>query len=235
MICYAFPLADEAKDFLTHCTEKEYFEIGRLRLILSKFRKRKVLVALVGMGPKNASQSVEILFSHFRIRALILSGYGGALVPQLKLGNVVLSDNYSSNEILPFVKLLSGFNFGRFHTAAEVISTPRQKEDIARGYNVQVVDMETAPVAKLASHKQVPFVAIRAISDQFEEDLPIGAMNASYLVEQDAVTPLRLLNYLALHPKEIMPFSKFVKRLPIARKALTSFLIQITDEFPKHW
>jgi hypothetical protein len=95
--------------------------------------------------------------------------------------------------------------------------------------------METSVVAKIAAHRRTPFVAIRAISDEFEENLPAGALAAAFDPDQNVVTPLRLATYLATHPKEFYPFQKFVRGLPIARKALTTFLIQITDEFPKHW
>jgi hypothetical protein len=110
-----------------------------------------------------------------------------------------------------------------------------KKGELARSYSSQVVDMETSVIAKSAYQRRVPFVAIRAISDEYSQALPAGALAASYNPELDTVTPLKLFFYLLTHPWEFVGFQKFVRGLPKARKSLTTFLIQITDEFPKHW
>ena len=96
MICYAFPLAHEAAPLLKICTQKESFSIGGLRCTLGNFDDRPVLIALVGMGQKNARERVQEIIQYFRPGVVILAGYGGALVPQLKVGQVMVSTNHSS-------------------------------------------------------------------------------------------------------------------------------------------
>ena len=65
MICYAFPLAHEAELILKHCTEKERFSIGGLHCTLANFGKRRVLVALIGMGEAAAAENTETIFRVF--------------------------------------------------------------------------------------------------------------------------------------------------------------------------
>jgi len=84
MICYAFPLAHEASDLLKECTQKEQFSIGGLHCTLANFRGRPILVALVGMGQIQAAENAAAIFMYFRPKALVLAGYGGALVPQMR-------------------------------------------------------------------------------------------------------------------------------------------------------
>ena len=124
MICYAFPLAHEAALLLKHCTEKESFSIDGLHCTLANFGKRRVLVARIGMGEASARENTEAVFEHFRLKAFVLAGYGGALVPPLKVGQVVISANFTSEAVLGFLRMLSGFDFASFRTTDEVVGTP---------------------------------------------------------------------------------------------------------------
>ena len=128
MICYAFPLAHEAQELLKVCTQKESFSINRLHCTMANFGKRQVLIAQIGMGQAQAAENTQLIFQYFRPRAFVLAGYGGALVAPMKLGQVVVSDNFTSEEILPFLRLLSGFDFAGFCTSDEVAATPEKRD-----------------------------------------------------------------------------------------------------------
>jgi adenosylhomocysteine nucleosidase len=235
MICYAFPLAHEAAGVLDRCRQKESFSIGGLHCTLGNFGNRPVLVALVGMGQERAEENTRKIFSFFRPKALVLAGYGGALVEPLKRGQVVVSNNFSSSQVLPFLRLLSGFDFAGFSTSDELADTPQKRDECARRTNGHVVDMETAAVAEVVHERQVPFVAVRAISDDYRQVLPVGALAAGFDPAKGRTTPLRLFWRLATHPREVAPFKKFVSGLGPARRNLTSFLWQLNEELPRRW
>jgi adenosylhomocysteine nucleosidase len=235
MICYAFPLAHEAKLLLSQCTEKESFSIGTLHCTLANFRKRHILVTLIGMGETTAAENSQAIFEHFAIKAFVLAGYGGALVAPLKVGQVVVANNFTSDAILGFLRMLSGFDFASFCMADEVAGTVEKREFYARQTGSQVIDMETEAVAAVVSGQQIPFLAIRVISDDYHQVLPLGALAAGFDPVQGRATPMRLLAYLAGHPREISPLKKFVTGLSVARKNLTSFLAQLNDELPPTW
>lgn len=235
MICYAFPLAHEAAGMLKHCTQKESFSIGNLKCTLANFRGRPILVALVGMGQTRAGQNTETIFQNFRPKGFVLAGYGGALVPQMKTGQVVISTNYSSDQVLPFLRLLSGFDFASFCSVFHVLSTPEMRTDYARTTQSQVVDMETAAVAAVVHERHVPFMAVRVISDEHGHVLPTGALAAGFDPVKGRATPLRLIRYLVTHPREFASFKNFVSCLGPARRNLTKFLEQLNDELPASW
>ncbi len=235
MICYAFPLAHEAGDVLKHCTEKEQFSIGSLHCTLGNFGNRPVLIALVGMGQALAAENTRVLFANFRPKAVVLAGYGGALVPQMKVGQVVIATNFTSDAVLNFLRLLSGFDFATCCTADEVADTPQRRDQCARATHCQVVDMETEVVAEVVRGREIPFLAVRVISDDYAQVLPTGALAAGFDAQRGRVTPIRLLGYLATHPGEIAPFKKFVAGLSPARKNLTTFLQQLNADLPAHW
>jgi len=235
MICYAFPLAHEADLILKACTKKESFLVGKLPCTLAHLDGRSILVALVGMGTERARENTHTIFQYFRPKGFVLAGYGGALVPQLKVGQVVISNNFSSEEVQSFLRLLSGFDFANFSTTDEIIGTPVRREWQARKTQAQVIDMETAPVAEVVSTRGIPFMALRVISDEYQHVLPVGALAAGFDPAKGRATPLRLLGRLALHPGEINPFRKFVHGLTLARKNLTAFLRDLNNELPSSW
>jgi adenosylhomocysteine nucleosidase len=235
MICYAFPLAHEAALLLKHCTEKESFSIDGLHCTLANFGERRVLIALIGMGEAAAGDNTHTLFEYFRLRAFVLAGYGGALVPSLKVGQVVISSNFTSEAVLVFLRMLSDFGFAGFCTTDGVVATPEERDACARNANSQVADMETAPVAEIVAQRLIPFIAIRVISDDYGQVLPMGALGAGFDAARGRPTPMRLLGYLAAHPGDIAPFQKFVRGLSGARKNLTKFLAQLNTELPSGW
>ena len=235
MICYAFPLAHEAEELLKGCTQKEQFFIGGLHCTLANYRGRPILVTLIGMGQVRASQNAETIFQYFRPKGFVLAGYGGALVPQVKVGQVVLATNFSSPEVVPFLRLLSGFDFASFCTADELADTPKKRDMYSDNKKLQVVDMETEAVAEVVRARSIPFMAIRVISDEYDQVLPTGALTAGFDSSRDQSRPLHLLLYLVTHPGDYAPFKKFVSGLSVARKNLTKFLEQLNDDLPANW
>jgi adenosylhomocysteine nucleosidase len=235
MICYAFPLAHEASLVLKRCTEKESFSVDGLHCTLANFGTRRVLIARIGMGEAAAADNTATIFQYFRLKALVLSGYGGALVPPLKVGQVVISNNYSSEAVLGFLRLLSGFDFATFCMVDEIAGTVEKRSWHASKTGAQVADMETEIVANVVSERQIPFLAVRVISDEFSQVLPVGALAAGFDAGLGRATPLRLLGYLAMHPGEIGPMKKFVTGLGGARRNLTKFLEQLNNDLPASW
>ena len=235
MICYAFPLAHEAALLLKNCTEKESFSIDGLHCTLANFGERRVLIALIGMGEAAAGDNTHTLFEYFRLRAFVLAGYGGALVPSLKVGQVLISSNFTSEAVLVFLRMLSDFGFASFCTTDGVVGSPEERDACARSTNSQVADMETEPIASIVAEHMIPFIAIRVVSDDYEQVLPLGALGAGFDTVRGRATPMRLLGYLATHPKDIGPFQAFVRGLSGARKNLTKFLTQLNTELPPGW
>jgi adenosylhomocysteine nucleosidase len=235
MICYAFPVAHEAELLLAKCTQRESFAIGETFCTLGNLGARQILVAQVGMGQARARESIQTVFRYFRPKAVVLAGYGGALVQQLKLGQIIVSTNFTSEELLPFLRLLSGFDFAVFCTADEIAGTPEKRDWYAHSMKAQVIDLETAAIADVVRGREIPFLAVRVISDEYKTVLPSAALAAGFDPVRNRPTPVRLLKRLAFHPGEVRPFKEFVADLGIARKMLTTFLEQVNSELPRGW
>ena len=126
----------------------------------------------------------------------------------MQVGQVTLSNNFTSDAVQPFLRILAGFDFATFCTTDEIVGTPALREGYAtsdpepgRG------NEDAAAVADVVVSREIPFLAIRVISDDYQQVLPVGALSAGFDPAKGRATPLRLLAYLALHPREFKPFN----------------------------
>lgn len=235
MICYAFAVPFEGQELVDKLTEVDTFTLGTLHCVTGKLGHRSVLVAFLGMGLTNAAVNTQVIFDHFRLKAFVMAGFGGALVPQLKRGQVLVSDNFTQEEVKQFVRLLPNFNFANFCSTDEVVTTPERKAEYAEATQCQIVDMETAAVAEIVQAREKPFIAVRAISDELNDRLPAAALAAGFDAERNCPTPCKLVFHCLTHPWNIGPFKRFVQSLPPVRANLTHFILQLTNEFPSSW
>ncbi len=105
-----------------------------------------------------------------------------------------------------------------------MVGTPEDREAVAEATEAHVCDMETAVVANVVAERAIPFLAVRAISDDYQHVLPMEALAAAFNASLNTPTPGRLLARLATHPGEIRPMLQFIGNLSLARRNLTNFL-----------
>ena len=123
MICFAFPLAHEAGLVLKTCTEKNRSPSTGSIAHWAISARVACWSRSSAWAEAQARTTPQTIFEHFRLKALILAGYGGALVPPMKVGQVAVSANFTSEAVLGFLRMLSGFDFASFCTVDEVAGT----------------------------------------------------------------------------------------------------------------
>jgi len=90
---------------------------------------------------------------------------------------------------------------GRLTESIGIVSSSREKQQLQLITEAVALDMESIAIAKTAKHKALPFLAIRAIVDPANMDLPRAV---SYAANEDGdISLTRLLLFLALHPAEL--------------------------------
>jgi adenosylhomocysteine nucleosidase len=98
------------------------------------------------------------------------------------------------------------------------IAAHQEKVRLARTYEGSVaVDMEAAALARLAEAHGLRFVAIKAISDTLEEDLP--DMNP-FLTPSGRFATARFVAHVATKPRFWGPLAKFGKQAKLAADRL---------------
>jgi adenosylhomocysteine nucleosidase len=125
------------------------------------------VVACAGMGPARAALAVEAAMAAAPVTRLLSVGLAGACNPLLHAGDIVRAGLVIDSQ--------TGERFEDSHEDSQapqvLVSTPaiasiREKSRLYASYQASAVDMEAAAIARLARAHNLPFQAMKAISDE---------------------------------------------------------------------
>jgi adenosylhomocysteine nucleosidase len=108
----------------------------------------------------------------------------------------------------------------QFYSADHVISTAREKQALSA--KADAVEMESFEILRAAQSAGVPAVAVRAISDTLDEDLPIDM--AEILTDEGQVSIPRVLGQVAVKPRSLPGLLRLGKNSRVAAQSLSRFL-----------
>jgi len=140
-----------------------------------------VVIAATGDGAKNAGERAAAFCDRVRPLAVVGAGIAGALSPGLGRGAIVASRRVrdsSGDAPEPDARLLSraleaGASAGTLLTVARPITAAAEKTRLAASLEgPSAADMESAAWARVAASRGIPYLAVRAIRDPADEDLP---------------------------------------------------------------
>lgn len=231
MIAVSFALPEESKEVTAMLDGAERKGKDRLGTVAGRFAGREVRVVHTGMGMASATERVEFFLRSHAPAAWIAAGFGGALDPELEIGEVVVCHNYSSPALMQAIDALPARR-GALVTAREVVETAAAKAQLARHTNAVVVDMETSAIHRLCSTRGIPMLAIRCISDTARRDLPVPA-RVWFDADRQVARPGPLAGYLLRHPGRVAGFARFVRGIGLARRELTGFLLSAVAAIPE--
>jgi adenosylhomocysteine nucleosidase len=133
------------------------------------FERDNAVVVCGGIGAEAARRATEATL-HFYHPALILSvGFAGALEPALKVGNIFLPRFVIDANDGSTVEMSSGT--GTLLTVSSVTGAD-QKAKYLKDYGAAAIDMEAVAVARAVQSRSIPIMAVKAISDEYNFDLP---------------------------------------------------------------
>lgn len=221
----------------------EFDDTGQRRefdLYRANIGSNEVTVLLTGMGGQNALNAMRTIPLEIT-DVCIATGLAGALDPSLKPGSIVagrrceaLSQVLKTSSDANLLNLASAEGARTvevFLTSETILVTANEKQALAaRG---SVVEMESAYILVAASGRRVPVVAVRAISDAADEDLPLDFRQIV-----DSRGHLRfapLLKELALHPHRLPLLVQFGRQSRAAAGSLADFLDQYIPLVASKW
>ena len=163
------------------------------------------VVVRCGVGKVNAAVCAAVLCEHFQCDLVINTGVAGALNPELKIGDFLLSLDavqhdvdasifgYEKGEVpssgMRFFKaderladlaekVIEDFGGrsikGRVASGDQFIAEKAKKDWIRETFAADCCDMEGAAIAQACTLADVPFLIVRAISDQADESVSIS-------------------------------------------------------------
>jgi adenosylhomocysteine nucleosidase len=133
------------------------------------FENGDVVVVCGGIGAAAARRAAEAAITVFQPSIVCSAGFAGALDSKLKIGDVVR----------PRTVINAGDGSRTVMDAGEgvlvsfaSVASPGQKAQLRESFGAQAVDMEAAAVARAAEARGKAFVAVKAISDITDFELP---------------------------------------------------------------
>jgi adenosylhomocysteine nucleosidase len=196
----------------------------------SKIYGSEVSVLLTGIGCKKAWVEATKAIWDADVDICVSSGLAGALRPEHMIGDILVPQKVLASKldrIIPCDSTLvaSAVSLGAkgvatFYTADRVISRANEKRNL--GAVADAVEMESGEILFEAAAFGARVVAVRAISDTSEEDLPID-FNKVATDEGDVSIP-KILTRVAGSPGSIPSLIRFGQQSKRAAESLAEFL-----------
>lgn len=187
---------DEVDPLYALLSDKNKRRIGGVDFYEGNLSHRSVVLCCAGMGKANAAAATQLLITAFGCNAIVMCGIAGNMTNKIGVGDAVVSDTvvyhdaenrmiaeaypnlqvYTADENLRKAAELAcaeaGVKFvtGRIATGDLFIGERIVKERIAKAFAPDCVEMEGAAVAHISAKNNTPFVIVRIMSDDADEE-----------------------------------------------------------------
>ena len=212
----------------------------------------QVLLVRTGMGRARAQEATAVLIRRCKPEAILSIGFAGSVVGELRAGHLVIARQVYALEEPPdegplaapnplacdpaMVELAVAaarqrrlaFREGASLTVPQVVSQPEVKQRIGDSLSVEVVEMESYWVGRVAADRGIPFLIVRAVLDEASDRLPDLA---NVIDESGAVVRDRALGQFLSRPRAAPVLIRLAARGRRASQRLAVFAEAFLDAF----
>ena len=185
------------------------------------------VVVCGGIGSEAARRAAEAVIDRYSPQILISAGIAGALVPELHVGETIFpatvidiqdgSRHPTAIQNAP----VSHTALGRTILASSPqIAGVEQKQQLAKSCGAHAVDMEAAAVARAAQFHNLPFIAIKTISDEHDFEMP----EMTRFVRDGEFQTRRFALHVAIRPWLWLRVFRLARNAKIASENLCAWL-----------
>jgi len=133
------------------------------------FENDQAVVLAGGIGHAAGTRAAEAMISCYKPGLIVAAGLAGGLRPDWAPPRTMIAACVIDEE--------TGREFTTMHGNGTVVSSRTiagalKKRELAERFSADIVDMEGAAVAEVAAKHGLPFLAVKAISDELDFDLP---------------------------------------------------------------
>ena len=173
----------EAKPFVEVLEDAEVKKRGRVLIHTGSIDGHQIVLACNAVGPVKAAAAASLLIEDYGATNLIVSGTAGGIDNSLEIGDTVVAtetvyhDRDNAEVYLSDAKLLERCRvnleqqppghpvcFGRIATGKDFLKQSMRAPIIER-LNPLCVEMESAAIAEVCQKFDVPYLAVRTVSD----------------------------------------------------------------------
>lgn len=167
--------------------------------ITGSLNGKLVVLTVSGIGKVNAAICAQLMIDHYNVDCIINTGIAGSLDPELRMCDVVISDDVTYHDVNPD-QMISCFpnkerfyadqrlinyavhacdltrtenwdyKVGRIVSGEQFVADDKKKKQIVKQFDALCVEMEGAAIGHVAYCNRVPFVVIRCISDSADRN-----------------------------------------------------------------
>ncbi len=227
MPCVVFALDRESRYF------RRFWKLGKqvpaapCRACHATQASRSILYLQPGLGAQAMIAGLHWALQR-PLSFVLLAGFSGALIPELKVGDLVQASEFSDTmgHVWPAARLdfPPDIPRGRLLTTAGLVGEPTDKSDLATRHRAVAVDMESAHAARLCHEARIPFACLRAISDDATMRIPREVIS---LLKDGRASAVRLVVALLRQPRLIGPLWRLGQQTNLAARRLAEGLNQI--------
>lgn len=190
---------------------------------MARLKGNAVLLIANGPGPKLAAQAVNTAREHEKVEGIISIGFCGALDPRL-----APCDVFIATAVIGAATPSMPAGFGRAYKSGKLLSinrvayTAAEKNELREKCGADVVEMEAGAVAERAEHFNIPFYAIRVVTDTAGESLPLDFNRVRDA--EGRFDRLRIIAAAAQHPGILPGLLQLNRRCKAAAHILGDFI-----------
>ena len=180
-----------------------------------------------GIGPEAARRAAEAVIANYSPELLISAGVAGSLVPELKVGETIFPASVidiqdgSRHQTAIQGSPVANTALGRTVLACfPEIAGAEQKQKLAKSYGAHAVDMESSAVARAAQAHNLPFLVIKAISDDVDFEMP----EMSRFIRRGQFRTSAFVLHVAIRPWLWLSVFRLARNTRIASENLCAWL-----------
>ena len=247
MIFLFYAFAREIAPFKRRLQHRAPLALDGLHGFRAEIGGKEFAVVGHGIGHRRATEVARRAFDSMPGAELAIgTGVVGALSSGLKPGDLVLSDRIltidgdghmaepvitvSDSHVRAVGRSLASagiaYSTGAILTSHRVLASGAEKRRAKESTGAIAVDMETFAIAAEAAARGLPFVAIRAVLDEVDDEV-VGAEMAD---ADGNVRPLAATSYLIRNPATMLKLPKMIRNLSRATAAIADALTAIAYE-----
>jgi adenosylhomocysteine nucleosidase len=188
----------EVRCIIENLSEDSVSQWGKRLVHTGKIKNQDVVVMATGIGKVKSAASIQYILDHFPVESVIFTGMAGAVNPDVKTGDIVISQKVVEHDFdldgkgivdgmkIPWLEANPGlidlavranyelgfaekFYLGKILTGDQAIIDSKKRKWLWDTFHGDCVEMEGAAVASVCFQNGLPFVIIRAISDLADE------------------------------------------------------------------
>ncbi len=198
---------------------------GRVGHPLEFFEGEDAVLLCGGIGYEAGKRAAEAVIEYTKPSLLIATGLAGGLKPEWTLGRTMVAAEVVDEATGRRFK--TAYGEGTVVSSREIARAAKKRELASSRFSADLVDMEGAAVAEVAEAHGLPFLAVKAVSDEMDFELP---PLQEFVDAEGRFQSVRFGMWAAWHPRWWPAIAQLKKRSDLAAAALAEKLKEVIAE-----